>query len=173
MSKFIIAYFLVVCSALSCAQSSEEMLHPTFNKKLNMLQIGLPNHWVDISSENPDGPSTYINELYDEPGVLQISFSEYLKGEKPKPNYYDLIELSKNVGEKQEFGTLQITSSGDCNFGKYGVVQFSSTKFPYISVWHISDGQNFIFATFICSKSPSKDDINDVKRILTSIKKAK
>ena len=138
-----------------------------------MLQVGLPNNWVDISHENPNGPPTYVNQYHDEPGVLQISYAEYRSGTIPNPKHGDLIELSKNTGFKQDFGNLQNTDSGDCAFGIYGFAQFSNQKFPYISVWHLSNGQDFVFATFICTEMPDKDEISDVKLILTSIKKSK
>jgi len=148
-------------------------LEPVVNRKLNKLAVGLPKHWIDVSDENADGPPTFINELYEEPGVLQISFLEYVKGEKPDSKYQDLIELSKNIGEKNEFGVVQNVASGDCDFGKYGFAQFSSLKFPYISVWHLTDGRDFILSTFICSKIPEKNEVSEVELILTSLKKAK
>ena len=106
-----------------------------------------------------------------EPGVLQISIAEYVKGEKPNPNNEDLMAMSENIGVKNKFGEIINRYSGSCKFGKYGMVEFSSFNFPYISVWHLSNGKDFVFSTFICSKTPENSEINEVKEILLTMKK--
>jgi hypothetical protein len=102
---------------------------------------------------------------------LQISAAEFLSGKIPNPSLTDLINLSKNIGLKNDFGDLQNEESGNCSYGIFGNVKFSSLRFPHISIWHISDGKNFIFATFICSKVPNQRQVKNVKYILTSIKR--
>ena len=139
--------------------------------RLKKFKIDFPSNWFDISDENPDGPPTYIDGDLDEPGVLQISFAEYLNGVKPTATDYDLIELSESIGLKNNFGKVQDRQSGNCRFGKYGLVQFSGSDFPYISVWHLTNGWDFIFVTFICSKYPEQKEINEVEGIVASIRK--
>src|SRR5687767_11717178 len=124
------------------------------DNRLRKLKISFPKDWTDISSENPDGPPTFLNNSLDEPGVLQISTAEFIVGEKPNPDFTDLITLSENIGLKNEFGEILNKDYGLCNFGKYGKVEFSRKDFPYISVWHLSNGEDIIFSTFICSKTP-------------------
>lgn len=141
------------------------------DKRLNNLQIKFPDGWKDISEENLNGPPSFINDEVEESGVLQISTAKYINGQEPNPNPSDLIDLSKNVGLKNEFGIPGHEESGECRYGKYGFVEFSRSDFPYISVWHLSDGKNFIFATFICAAQPDNKQISDVKSILISIKK--
>jgi len=137
-------------------------------KKLN---IKLPNGWRDISADNPNGPPTLLIKLLGDSRVLQISTAEFLSGKIPNPSLADLVGLSKNIGLKNKFGDLQSEESGNCSYGIFGCVQFSSNEFPHSSIWHLSDGKNFIFATFICSKAPDQRQVNDVKTILTSIKR--
>jgi len=141
------------------------------DKRLKKLNIKLPDGWEDISADNPNGPPTFIDVIIDDSGVLQISTAEYLSGKLPKPSLADLVDLSKNIGLKNEFGDLQNEISGECSYGIFGSAQFSNPQFPHASIWHISDGKNFIFATFICSKVPDQKQVNDVKNILTSIKR--
>ncbi|WP_090653016.1 hypothetical protein [Mucilaginibacter sp. OK283] len=75
------------------------------------------------------------------------------------------------MGVKNDFGELQNEISGKCGYGIFGYAQFSNPQFPYASIGHISDGQNFIFATFICSIAPDRRHVDDVVNILISIKK--
>ncbi len=141
------------------------------DKRLRSLEIKLPDSWKDISADNPNGPPTFIDDTIDDSGVLQISTAEFLSGRIPNPSLSDLIELSKNIGLKNEFGALQNEMSGKCDYGIFGYAQFSNPQFPYTSIWHVSDGRNFIFATFICSTVPNQQHIDHVKDILTSIKR--
>lgn len=141
------------------------------DKRLKKLEITLPDNWKDVSEDNPGGPPTFIDDTLDVSGVLQISTAEFLSGKMPNPNESDLIELSKNIGVENDFGDIQTEVSGKCAYGILGLVQFSSHQFPYSSIWHISDGQNFIFATFICPMVPPQSHLDEVANILTSIKR--
>ncbi|HEY4061265.1 MAG TPA: hypothetical protein VGM30_05170 [Puia sp.] len=140
------------------------------DKRLSKLRIRFPEGWKDISIENPDGPPTFVKENVEESGILQISTAEYLTGKIPNPSLADLIDLSKNVGLKNEFGSLESEESGKCDYGTFGTAQFSRPDFPLISVWHLSDGKSFVFATFICTNFPDQKQIDEVKGVLISIK---
>jgi len=140
-------------------------------KLLNKLRIKFPKGWKDISAENPEGPPTFLNVLIENSGVLQISTADFLAGSSPNPSLADLVDLSRTVGLKNEFGSPQNEDSGNCEFGTFGCVQFSGSEFPHISVWHLSDGKNFVFATFICTELPDREHINEVKSIVISIKR--
>ena len=139
--------------------------------KIDNFKIILPDWWEDISQSNPNGPQTFIDGRLNEPGVLQISIAKYVAGEKPEASYQDLVQLSENAGRDNTFGKVTNRSSGNCKVGKYGVVEFSGDKFPYISVWHLSNGRDFIFSTFICSKIPETSELNEVKQMLITMKK--
>lgn len=141
------------------------------DKRLNKLKIKLPDNWTQM--DNPEGPPTFIDESLDEPGVLQISFAEFIEGAKPNPTKLDLINLSETLGNNSNFGSITTKESGDCVYGTFGRVNFTSDDYPLISVWHISNGENFVFATFICSSKPNEKQLNDVSRILMTIDKKK
>lgn len=138
--------------------------------RLKDLKITLPQDWIDASDQNPDGPPTFINESYEAPGILQISKADFIRGKVPNPSYEDLISLSENIGSKNEFGNITNRESGVCSFGKFGVVEFSGDRFPFSCIWHLSDGKDFIFATFICSEQPSVKEIDDARKIILTIR---
>jgi hypothetical protein len=106
---------------------------------LDSLQIELPKNWNGISSENPEGPPTFINELDENSGALQISFAQYQSGTIPNPTYDDLISLSRNIGTKHSIGKIIKTRKGKCQFGIFGKVVFSSKEYPIAIIWHLSD----------------------------------
>ncbi len=141
------------------------------DKRLKKLHIDFPDGWVDISGENPEGPPTFVNEQVDDSGVLQISMAEYAGGEVPEPSQADLVVMAKDVGFANQFGELTNEESGHCSYGLYGCAEFSGAEFSYSSIWYLSDGKNFVFATFISSAPPGAKLIQDVKNVLTSIKK--
>ena len=131
----------------------------------------LPQWWQDISDSNPDGPQTFVDGRLDEPGVLQVSSVTYISGEKPDADFQGLIKMSETLGLNNQFGTVVNRSFGTCRIGKYGMVEFSGHKFPYISVWHLTNGKDFVFAIFICSRNPEASEVDEVKEMLLNIKK--
>lgn len=139
--------------------------------RIDKFNIFLPDWWQDISNSNPDGPPTFIDGRLEEPGVLQISTAIYVSSEKPNPNFEDLIQLSEMLGQRNAFGDVVNRTFGKCKLGKYGMVEFSGENFPYISVCHLSNGKDFVFGTFICSKNPETSEINDANGILLNLKK--
>jgi hypothetical protein len=141
------------------------------DKRLKKLRIDFPDGWVDISGENPEGPPTFVNEQVDDSGVLQISMAEYVGGEVPDPSQADLVVMAKEAGFTNQFGELTNEESGHCNYGIYGCAEFSGAEFSYAAIWYLSDGRNFVFATFISSAPPGPKLIQDVKDVLKSIKK--
>ncbi|WP_109699612.1 hypothetical protein [Chitinophaga deserti] len=139
--------------------------------RLKKFIISFPKGWVNVSEENPDGPPTFINELIRPSGVLQISTAAYLSGELPDADNNTLLGLSRKAGITHDFGKHNHEESGNCRFGKYGFVQFGRPDFPYIAVWHLTNGKDFIFSTFICSESPRIEQVNDVHQILTTLRR--
>ena len=141
------------------------------DKRLRKLKIKFPTGWRDCSNDNPDGPPTFLDDRQEEPGVLQISFAEYLSGTIPNPDFTDLLTLSRTAGIKNSFGEIINEGSGSCQYGIFGKVEFSGKEFPYSAIWHISNGKNFVFATYICSKQPTDKELSEVNDILISIDK--
>lgn len=130
--------------------------------------VSLPNTWLDISKQNPEGPSTYIRQEYKKSllNYLQFSLANYVKGKIPNPTESDLIALSEKAGVKANFGKLVKNNSGNCKFGKFGTAIFSSEENPLSQVWYLSNGKDFILVSYLCSKEPHELELQEVENIV-------
>ena len=138
-------------------------------KTNKVLKVKLSKEWSDHTHEYPNGPGTFIRHASKEPGVIQVSFTLYEKGEIPNPSCEDLIELAKKIGDNLPAGDLVETSSGRCTFGIFGTAIFKSKEFPRTQVWYLSDGYNFILATHICTALPEPEEVAEAQEIISSI----
>jgi hypothetical protein len=132
------------------------------------LQIKLPKGWVDYSKENPDGPPTYLRDLSEEPGPLQISWAEYKGGAVPNPSPEDLQQMSRQMGEQSGYGRLVESASGSCDFGRMGTATYLSTD-QRVQLWHLSNGRDFIMVTHIGPESPDPDEVREVQEIVRTL----
>lgn len=131
------------------------------------LQIKLPSGWSDCSADN-DGAPTYIRELSDEAGPLQVSWAEYTSGEIPDPSTDDLIQMSRELGQSQGFGGLIESSGGTCDFGRLGTAVFRSSD-QRVQIWHLSNGRDFITVTHIGPRHPDSDELREAQEIVRTI----
>tara|TARA_R110000787_G_scaffold129264_7_gene241114 strand:+ start:55 stop:480 length:426 start_codon:yes stop_codon:yes gene_type:complete len=139
-------------------------------EQFNTFILSPPKSWINISDENPDGPTTFIRKEWDEnPGVLQMSVAQYLSGKQTNPNHKDLIKLSQEFDSENEFD-LMGTNSGQCQYGKYGYAEFKNEEFPFVSVWHISNQKNIVFLTYISTEKQTVSNIDEVYGILKNIR---
>lgn len=141
------------------------------DKRLSKLKITLPEGWKDSGPLEPGAPPAFTNERMGSSGILQISTAGWVSGKVPNPDFSDLVDLSKKAGLGRGFGAVVAEESGVCACGTFGNAQFATPDVPFISIWHLSDGRNFIFATFICTNMPGEQDMAEVKEILVSIRK--
>ena len=137
------------------------------SKPIMSLKIKLPKGWSDY--DNPDGPPTYVRELSETPGPLQISWAEYKKGEIPNPSANDLKEMAEDFGEKHGFGDLVESSNNPCEFGTMGTAVFRSGEHPRIQVWHLSNGKDFITVTHICPTEPDPIEVREAQEIVRTL----
>lgn len=135
------------------------------------LNIKLPNGWSDY--DNPDGPPTYVRELSETPGPLQISWAEYKSGAIPNPSADDLKRMAEEFGEKHDFGELVESSSSPCAFGTLGTAVFRSSENPRIQMWHLSNGRDFIMVTHICPTKPDAVEVREAQEIVRTLTIAK
>jgi hypothetical protein len=87
-----------------------------------------------------------------------------MSGKLPNPSEQDLIDLSKK--QVKDSAQLIGTASGECVFGKFGAAIFRESEFPRCQVWHLSDGRDFIFVTYICEREPDDYEMRDVEEIV-------
>ena|ERR1700761_2710810 len=141
------------------------------DKRLKKINIKFPKNWKDISVHFQDGPPTFVDVTVKRSGVIQISMVNTLSEKFPNPTLEELVNLSRKVGQRYELGEVQNKTSGKCRYGTFGSAQFSNAEFPHSSVWHISNGKDFILATFISPIDPPQKQLEEVNKILTTIKK--
>ena len=130
------------------------------------LKVSLLPNWADVSDKNPDGPLTYVRSSSGLANPLQISYSLYKGGKIPNPSDEQLVELAKGLESVLGDCKLVSTSYGKCDFGKYGSAVFSSEGTPYTKSWYLSNGKDFIRATFICTTSPKDVEISEADKIV-------
>jgi hypothetical protein len=129
------------------------------------LNVVLPPDWQDVSAELPEGPPTYVRGETGA-GALQISIqSVYRSGPEPDPTSSDLIRLSEHVANLQE---AEITSrySGDCVIGRFGCVIGKSADLARIQIWTLSNGRDFVLATYLCTDAPEALEALQAERIV-------
>ncbi|MCA9775715.1 MAG: hypothetical protein KC800_03330 [Candidatus Eremiobacteraeota bacterium] len=127
-----------------------------------MLQI--PENWQDISSQN-EGRTTFINGQ----NVFQVSVARYDGGELPNPSREDLVALASGflgTGGRTE---ILHADSGKCELGSFGTVQYYSEDLEHCQVWHLSNGKDFVMATYLCSESLRVGEIDEVERVVRTI----
>jgi hypothetical protein len=61
------------------------------------------------------------------------------------------------------------SDGGVCTFGSFGTAVFRSAKHPRIQVWFVTDGTDYILATYICSKEPDSVEVQETKNIVSLV----
>ncbi len=129
------------------------------------VQVELPSNWYAATAENPSGGATY--RRFAPPGVgwVQISWAWYRGGPEPRPSDDDLMQLASGA----DFGTAVRSTSGPCAIGRYGTAVYRSAESAYTQVWHLSNGRDFIFVTYVCSNPPDAAELCDVQAIVENL----
>lgn len=146
-------------------------LHPVETKIVmeRNLKVTLWPGWVDGTRDNPKGGPTYYRRATGICNPLQVSHARYTGGEIPNPSDADLIEFAKAARRVSDGCELVNTESGTCDFGRFGSALFRSPEFPRVQSWCISNGRDFIFATYICSKQPGDKEIAEAEYIAKAL----
>jgi hypothetical protein len=133
------------------------------------LKINLPPDWEDVSHENPEGPPTYVRSGENATGVLQISIqSIYESGPEPNPTYGELIRLCEHVASTQQANVVG-RYSGECSLGIFGCVIANSDELPNIQIWTLSNGKDFVLATFLGMETPDPEELEQAENIVKTI----
>jgi hypothetical protein len=139
------------------------------------LEVWLPDDWIDISAENPDGPTTVCWNVPEASGAFQLSTAEYRGGAEPRPTEEDLIALAIEFGEQRGLGHMAHSFSGKCVMGVFGAAVFlrtnemSSDEPAYQQIWYLSNGLDFVLATFVAMLEPDEKELADAQRIAEGI----
>lgn len=138
-------------------------------EKRKNIKVEIPVGWSDYAQNNPDGPATFIRDINNAHSVFQVSFAQYKDGEIPNPSQEDLVELAQNTGIDMLLGDMIDTSSGTCSFGAFGTAIFKSKENPHSQIWYLSDGHDFILATYICVEIPDNNELIEVQEIINRL----
>ena len=138
-------------------------------EKKAKLKIELMNSWQDISDENPEGPATFVSSDREDAGVLQVSIQAlYKSGEIPNPTHNELIRLSEGIALNQQAEIIK-SYWGDCGFGKFGSVVSRLPEVGRMQIWTLSNGRDFVLATYFSSDSPPFGETAQAERMVKSI----
>ena len=139
------------------------------------LTIWLPDDWANVSDQNSDGLLTMYWDDREATGAFQISTAEYAGGSEPRPSEDDLVQLAVSFGEEHGWGDLTGSFIGKCVMGWVGTAAFRRAKSmpldapAYCQVWFLSNGLDFVFATFISVQDPQDRELADAQRIAEGI----
>lgn len=132
------------------------------------LRVRLLANWAQ--DVNSDGPATFYRTDSDDSGALQVSlYAEYTGGKHPNPSLDDLIELAQGHGRRHDVGQVICTDSGACDLGSYGTVVFRSAEYPRIQFWYLSNGRDFVLATYVCTIEPAAAEVSEAQQIVSML----
>jgi hypothetical protein len=133
------------------------------------LKVNLLPGWDNITHENPEGPPTFVRSAENAAGVLQISIqSIYESGPEPNPTPGDLIRLCEHVASLQESNVIG-RYSGDCDLGMFGSVIATSADLPHMQIWTLSNGRDFVLATFLCPEESNAAEAVEAETIVKRV----
>ena len=130
------------------------------------LKVDLFSNWTRVNDEN--GPARFCRR--GSTNAFQVSWAEY-RGKQPLANVSldKLKDFAVDFGRKNSSGELVESSSGTCGFGSFGTAVFRSEQHSRIQVWILTDGSDHILATHICDQPPEQNEIDEARRIATSL----
>ncbi len=110
--------------------------------------IQIPRGWAEVA--NADGPLT-LERAASSAGVIQISLALFTGGKEPRPTADDLIALARTsaAGLGVE---ITDTIGGACPLGLYGLARGRTPELACAQFWHLSNGRDFIFATYLAER---------------------
>ncbi|MCE9584558.1 MAG: hypothetical protein K8T20_18875 [Planctomycetes bacterium] len=137
-----------------------------------MYQFGsllaqLPEGWGDITDDVPvsDPPLTLAKAKG--VGALQFSVALFLSGKLPNPTLLDLQRLLEERAVTDSWGVPISLETGTAS------MMFASGEFQlgqnYLRTWYMSDGANFVFATYNCEWDERGRERRDVEAIIRTL----
>ena len=133
------------------------------------IKVFLSDGWADISHENPSGPATFCRDADDASGALQVSHAEYKGGVVPNPSLEALVSLATTAATNERGAVLLHTASGHCRFGLWGTAVHRTDECAHFQAWHLSNGRDFLFATYISEVSPSEFEVIQAHNIVMDL----
>jgi hypothetical protein len=133
---------------------------------LGPLELEAAVEWKDITDEG-DVPFTLARAI-DGVGALQFSTAIYKSGPVPSPSLQDLSSLLEDFRRSQN---LREPHDPEIESGNLSLVGSSfRSEGDFIRVWYVSDGFNFVLATYVCEWGYQDKELAQCKEIVRSIR---
>lgn len=134
-----------------------------------ILEVKLFPDWVDYYNKSKRGYFTYIKKSCKTINPLQISYLLYKDGKMPNPTFDDLLKMCIEFGTKYKCDLCLGKCYGECVFGRYASAIFKTNEFQWYQVWHLSNGKDFMFVTYICEDKPEDYVLEEAHEIVMNL----
>lgn len=132
------------------------------------MQLGLAFNHNWETAVFKDSSSALMRKGRSNNNALQFSFSENINEKKIEPAI-DLLAVIQNF-VAGDGGRLIHTFTGSCEYGRFASATFSARSFSHCQVWCITNEVHIITATFICDADPSEVELQEVEKMVMSLK---
>lgn len=139
-----------------------------FRKARNpRLRVTLPNHWHDLSQANLNKP-TYSRTGDPEGALLEVSILRVWKGGK-RPDA-SVENLKKQLQERFRALSVKHLEGGELAHEpwarSWATVLCDQPGCAHFQGWYLSDGQDFLMATYISGATPSAQELEEARAIV-------
>ena len=99
-------------------------------------------------------------------GALQFSSAEYRGGKLPDATESDLVTIVSDMFRRMsDDPRILTTSSGACAFGTFASAEGFTNTVARARFWAITNGEDFVFVTFISTVKPSREEWQESRDI--------
>ncbi|MCP9230865.1 hypothetical protein NMG46_11490 [Mesorhizobium sp. LMG 17147] len=130
------------------------------------LTFDLPAGWVDIAGDLPEGSPPTLAKETDGCGAIQFSIAKYRSGEKPNVDVDVLRTFMIQFCNHNSIDVRHITQHESEGIVSVGVL--SETTEKLLSAWYMSNGNDFVFMTYLCLADEDYLEELDVARSIVS-----
>lgn len=113
---------------------------------VEFVDVPLASGWSEVTKDGE--PMTFMRSAGGSGGVLQITRGEFPTGKLDSVEASNLERRSIELGLLRTGAKLIESSNGRCAFGRYGTATVQVGAEFRMQLWHLSDGQDLILATF-------------------------
>ncbi|MBZ9659695.1 hypothetical protein LB523_11635 [Mesorhizobium sp. ESP-6-4] len=131
------------------------------------ITLDLPDEWEDITDDLPNkGPPTLAKTSG--VGALQFTIARYSGGEKPNADFDVLRSFMIQFCQNNHIAADHISTQKFGNIMCAGVL--STTIDKILSVWYLSNGNDFALATYLALESDLvSKELEEARAIISSI----
>jgi len=118
---------------------------------LGALQLLADDEWYETTDqvEVPEPPFTLTRN--EGCGALQFTIGMYRSGRVPNPSPATLLEMARECGAAEKLSKASNEVAESTGHLNIGAVSYDWDR-DFVRVWYISDGMNFVMATYTCGR---------------------